>query len=48
VIVDGQRKRTLSVREHRLYELLHLPQPGNHVLTLRVQPGTEAYAFTFG
>jgi cytochrome c biogenesis protein CcdA/thiol-disulfide isomerase/thioredoxin len=48
VILDGQRKRTLTVREHRLYELLHLPQPGNHLLTLRVQPGTEAYAFTFG
>jgi hypothetical protein len=48
VIVDGKRRRTLRVREHRLYELLRLPRPGNHLLTLRAQPGTEAYAFTFG
>jgi cytochrome c biogenesis protein CcdA/thiol-disulfide isomerase/thioredoxin len=48
VILDGQRKRTVTVQEHRLYELLDLPRTGNHLLTLRVQPGTEAYAFTFG
>jgi cytochrome c biogenesis protein CcdA/thiol-disulfide isomerase/thioredoxin len=48
VLVDGKRRRTLRVREHRLYELLRLARPGNHLLTLRAQPGTEAYAFTFG
>ena len=34
--------------EHRLYELVRLPRPGDHLLTLRLGPGTEAYAFTFG
>jgi thiol-disulfide isomerase/thioredoxin len=48
VIVDGRRERTLRVRAHRLYELVRLPEPGNHLLTLHADPGTEAYAFTFG
>jgi hypothetical protein len=48
VVVDGRRRHTLRVEEHRLYELLRLPRPGNHLLTLHAQPGTEAYAFTFG
>jgi cytochrome c biogenesis protein CcdA/thiol-disulfide isomerase/thioredoxin len=48
VFVDGRLRRTLRVREHRLYELLRLPRPENHILTLRAQSGTEAYAFTFG
>jgi thiol-disulfide isomerase/thioredoxin len=48
VWVDGRAERTVEVREHRLYELVELPRRGAHLLTLRMQPGTEAYAFTFG
>ena len=46
--LDGKPRRTLTVTEHRLYELVRLPRPGGHLLTLRLGPGTEAYAFTFG
>jgi cytochrome c biogenesis protein CcdA/thiol-disulfide isomerase/thioredoxin len=48
VALDGKPRRTLTVTENRLYELVRLPRAGDHVLTLRLGPGTEAYAFTFG
>jgi thiol-disulfide isomerase/thioredoxin len=48
VALDGRPRGTVVVRGHRLYELVHLPRPGSHLLTLRLDPGTEAYAFTFG
>jgi cytochrome c biogenesis protein CcdA/thiol-disulfide isomerase/thioredoxin len=48
VALDGKPRRTLTVTEHRLYELVRLPKAGDHLLTLRLGPGTEAYAFTFG
>ena len=48
VFVDGQRLRTVEVRGYRLHELVSLPRNGTHALALRMQPGTEAYAFTFG
>jgi cytochrome c biogenesis protein CcdA/thiol-disulfide isomerase/thioredoxin len=47
VFVDGRRSRTVEVRGYRLHELASLPGNGTHALTLRMQPGTEAYAFTF-
>jgi cytochrome c biogenesis protein CcdA/thiol-disulfide isomerase/thioredoxin len=37
-----------TVTNQRLYRLVDLPQPGQHVLTLRPQAGIEGYAFTFG
>jgi cytochrome c biogenesis protein CcdA/thiol-disulfide isomerase/thioredoxin len=48
IALDGRPRRTLTVTEHRLYELVRLPRPGDHTLTLTLAPGTEAYAFTFG
>jgi cytochrome c biogenesis protein CcdA len=48
VAVDGRPQRTVVVRDHRLYELVRLTQPGDHLLTLTFERGIEAYAFTFG
>jgi cytochrome c biogenesis protein CcdA/thiol-disulfide isomerase/thioredoxin len=48
VVVDGKRRRTVRVTDHKLYTLASFLQPGDHLLELRFEPGTEAYAFTFG
>jgi cytochrome c biogenesis protein CcdA/thiol-disulfide isomerase/thioredoxin len=48
VALDGHPRPSLRVAEHRLYDVVHLARPGVHLLTLRFEPGTEAYAFTFG
>ena len=48
VEVDGKRRRPLAVADHRLYDIVSLGRPGDHVLTLTLERGTEAYAFTFG
>jgi cytochrome c biogenesis protein CcdA/thiol-disulfide isomerase/thioredoxin len=48
VLLDGRPHRRLRVRSHRLYDVARLPRAGTHLLTLRLQRGTEAYAFTFG
>jgi len=48
VALDGKRRRSFSVTEHRLYDVLSLPRPGDHLLELTLGRGTEAYAFTFG
>jgi cytochrome c biogenesis protein CcdA/thiol-disulfide isomerase/thioredoxin len=48
VTVDGRRRDPVTVRAHRLYELVRLARPGDHLLTLTFEPGIEAYAFTFG
>ena len=38
----------VRVRRQRLYRLVSLPQPGDHMLELRPEQGTRGYAFTFG
>jgi cytochrome c biogenesis protein CcdA/thiol-disulfide isomerase/thioredoxin len=48
VALDGGRRRSINVGSHRLYELVRLARPGDHRLTLTLERGTEAYAFTFG
>jgi hypothetical protein len=48
VQVDGRTTRSVSVRDQTLYELVSLREPGDHLLTLDVPKGVEAYAFTFG
>jgi len=48
VALDGKRRRSFSVTEHRLYEVVALPRAGDHRLELTLGRGTEAYAFTFG
>jgi cytochrome c biogenesis protein CcdA/thiol-disulfide isomerase/thioredoxin len=42
------RDSRVTVSEQRLYRLVELPRAGPHELTLRLEPGIEAYAFTFG
>ena len=37
-----------TVGAQRLYRLVDLPKAGDHTLELRLDPGVEAYAFTFG
>ena len=48
VLVDGRRRRTVTVTEHDLYTLAETPGSDYHLLELRFSPGVEAYAFTFG
>ena len=38
----------VTVAGHRLYDLVDLPEVGQHVLTLKPEAGVEGYAFTFG
>lgn len=48
VDVDGKPRDTVEVTGNRLYEIIALPRAGSHLLTLHLEQGTEAYAFTFG
>jgi cytochrome c biogenesis protein CcdA/thiol-disulfide isomerase/thioredoxin len=48
VDLDSRPYRRVTVRRQRLYRLVSLPRRGEHILTLRFQPGISAYAFTFG
>ena len=41
-------RRDFAIHDHRLYDVVRLARAGDHVLTLTLAPGTEAYAFTFG
>ncbi len=42
------RAGRVRVRGQRLYRLVHLPQRGEHTLSLRFESGVAGYAFTFG
>jgi cytochrome c biogenesis protein CcdA/thiol-disulfide isomerase/thioredoxin len=48
VTLDGRRYRRVRVGSHRLYELVNLREPGEHLLSLRLPQGVKGYAFTFG
>jgi cytochrome c biogenesis protein CcdA/thiol-disulfide isomerase/thioredoxin len=48
VLLDGEPLRRVVVRSQRLYPLVSLPEVADRRLTLRVDPGVSAYAFTFG
>jgi len=48
VSVDGKRLDAVRVTDDKLYTLASSFQLGDRVLDLRFDPGTEAYAFTFG
>jgi len=49
VAVDGQRVGMVRVTQDDLYTLARIPgEKRDHVLHLRLSPGAEAYAFTFG
>lgn len=48
IAVDGRERDVVRVTSHRLYEVVGMRDPGEHLLTLTFERGTEAYAFTFG
>jgi cytochrome c biogenesis protein CcdA/thiol-disulfide isomerase/thioredoxin len=48
VLLDGEPLRRVVVRGQRLYPLASPPEVADQRLTLRVDPGVSAYAFTFG
>jgi cytochrome c biogenesis protein CcdA/thiol-disulfide isomerase/thioredoxin len=59
ISIDGRRVRsgesgadlrdgTVTVRAYRLYRLISLPRVAERRLTLTLDPGVSAYAFTFG
>jgi cytochrome c biogenesis protein CcdA/thiol-disulfide isomerase/thioredoxin len=45
---DDVRGGAVTVRRQRLYSLVKLRTPGEHVLELRLDAGVSGYAFTFG
>jgi cytochrome c biogenesis protein CcdA/thiol-disulfide isomerase/thioredoxin len=45
---DDVRAGVVTVRRQRLYHLVKLDSPGEHVLTLRFDAGVSGFAFTFG
>ena len=45
---DDVRGGAVTVRRQRLYHLVKLDSPGEHVLTLRFDAGVSGFAFTFG
>jgi len=45
---DDVRGGAVTVRRQRLYDLVKLGSPGEHVLTLRFDAGVSGFAFTFG
>src|SRR5665213_2050899 len=47
-VVDGKPTRTLDVTEDRLYTVIQGVASSDGVLELRMSPGVNAYAFTFG
>ncbi len=49
VTLDDEPAGTVAVTQDDIYTLARIPgENRDHVLDLRVSPGTEAYAFTFG
>jgi hypothetical protein len=51
VILNGKPAGSVTVTDHRLYEIVSTPESvldRHNELELRLSPGVEAYAFTFG
>lgn len=48
VYLDGKSVDVFSVDADKLYNLIQLKNPENHLLRLEFTPGIEAFAFTFG
>ncbi|MBA2506674.1 MAG: cytochrome c biogenesis protein DipZ [Thermoleophilaceae bacterium] len=45
---EDVRSGVVRVNRQRLYRLVDLPEPGEHELELRFDPGVEGFAFTYG
>jgi len=49
IYLDGEYIETILVKENKLYDILNLDDPGEHILELRfIDTGIQAFAFTFG
>jgi hypothetical protein len=48
VLIDGRPVRTVRVHAQRLYRLLDFGRVERRLVTLELDPGVAAYAFTFG
>jgi cytochrome c biogenesis protein CcdA/thiol-disulfide isomerase/thioredoxin len=48
VLLDGHPAGTVTVRQQRLYTLVHLPRAEQRTLTVEIPPYVSAYDFTFG
>ena len=48
IFLDGSLVSTQTVDSDRLYTLINLPSPGEHLLRLEFTPGINVFAFTFG
>ncbi|PIQ79081.1 hypothetical protein COV81_03295 [Candidatus Peregrinibacteria bacterium CG11_big_fil_rev_8_21_14_0_20_41_10] len=49
VYLDGKLTDTINIDSDRLYQLVELAEPGEHLLEIKYpEGGTEVYAFTFG
>lgn len=49
VYLDGKFSKTITLDNDRLYELVNLPEKGDHILRLEFpNKGTQIFAFTFG
>jgi len=41
-------REEVVVSTDKLYKLIELQNPGRHILKLKLEPGAEVFAFTFG
>ena len=48
VFLDGERQKTIEIKESRMYQLVDLNSPGEHILKLEIEGTIRFYAFTFG
>lgn len=49
VYLDGAHIQTIEVKEDKLYQLIELDNPGEHILEMIIKDGdVEIYSFTFG
>lgn len=48
VYLDGKLVDVFTIDSDKLYNLIQLKNPENHLLRLEFTPGIEAFAFTFG
>ncbi|PJE50743.1 MAG: thiol-disulfide isomerase [Candidatus Yanofskybacteria bacterium CG10_big_fil_rev_8_21_14_0_10_36_16] len=49
VFIDGKETKEVTVKSSQLYELVDLPEKGEHVLELIIEdPSARLYTFTFG
>ncbi len=48
VYLDGVKQKTIEIDESRMYQLVDMGSPGDHILKLEIEGTMRFYAFTFG